>query len=80
MMSGQGADHSGRGKGAKGENEKVLRITLTKSPIGYSYRQKRTVRALGLRRMHQTVEQRDTPVIQGMIAKVRHLVTVEEGD
>lgn len=57
--------------------KKVLRITLTKSPIGYSYRQKRTVRALGLRRMHQTVEQDDTPVIRGMITKVSHLVTVE---
>jgi large subunit ribosomal protein L30 len=55
-----------------------LHITLTKSPIGYSYRQKQTVRALGLRRMHQTVEQDDTPAIRGMIAKVRHLVTVEE--
>jgi len=65
-----------RGKGRGGA--KVLRITLTKSPIGYSYRQKRTVRALGLRRMHQTVEQEDTPVIRGMIAKVSHLVTVEE--
>ncbi len=57
---------------------KVLRITLTKSPIGYSYRQKRTVRALGLRRMHQTVEHEDTPVIRGMISKISHLVTVEE--
>lgn len=57
---------------------RVLRITLTKSPIGYSYRQKRTVQALGLRRMHQTVEQEDTPAIRGMIAKVKHLVTVEE--
>jgi large subunit ribosomal protein L30 len=56
----------------------LLRITLTKSPIGYSYRQKRTVSALGLRRMHQAVEKEDTPVIRGMIAKVRHLVTVEE--
>jgi large subunit ribosomal protein L30 len=65
-----------KGKGIKGQ--KVLRITLTKSPIGYSYRQKRTVRALGLRRMRQTVEQEDTPVIRGMIAKVSHLVTVEE--
>jgi large subunit ribosomal protein L30 len=60
------------------KKDRRLRITLTKSPIGYSYRQKRTVRALGLRRMHQTVEQNDTPVIRGMIAKVEHLVTVEE--
>jgi len=57
---------------------RLLRITLTKSPIGYSYPQKRTVRALGLRRMHQAVEKQDTPVIRGMIAKVQHLVTVEE--
>lgn len=60
------------------KKEALLRITLTKSPIGYSERQKRTVRALGLRRMHQTVEQRDTPVLRGMIAKVKHLVTVDE--
>jgi large subunit ribosomal protein L30 len=60
------------------KNGRLLLITLTKSPIGYSFRQKRTVRALGLRRMHQTVEQQDTPVIRGMIAKVKHLVSVEE--
>jgi large subunit ribosomal protein L30 len=57
---------------------KTLRITLRKSPIGYSERQKRTVRALGLRKLNQSVEQADTPVIQGMIAKVEHLVDVEE--
>ncbi|OGO15835.1 MAG: 50S ribosomal protein L30 [Chloroflexi bacterium RBG_13_68_17] len=57
---------------------KTLRITLMRSPTGYSERQKRTVRALGLRRMHQTVEQADTPVVRGMIAKVVHLVKVEE--
>ena len=54
-----------------------LRITLAKSPIGYSFRQKRTVQALGLRRMHQTVERKDTPIIRGMVNRVRHLVTVE---
>ncbi len=58
--------------------EKRLRITLVRSPIGYSLRQKRTVRALGLRRLNQTVEQDDTPVVRGMIAKVSHLVRVEE--
>jgi large subunit ribosomal protein L30 len=57
---------------------KVLRITLTRSPIGYSQRHKATVRALGLRRLHQTVEQADTPALRGMIAKVNHLVEVEE--
>lgn len=57
---------------------KKLRITLTKSPIGYSYRQKRTVRALGLRKMQQTVERKDNPSVRGMVNRVRHLVTVEE--
>ncbi|MBE9507968.1 MAG: 50S ribosomal protein L30 [Chloroflexi bacterium] len=65
-------------KARRRKKEKLLRIRLTKSPIGYSDRQKRTVRALGLRRMHQSVEQKDTPVIRGMITKVSHLVTVEE--
>ncbi|MEA3375472.1 MAG: 50S ribosomal protein L30 [Anaerolineae bacterium] len=55
-----------------------LRITLSKSPVGYRREQKRTVRALGLRRMHQTVELSDTPTIRGMVNKVSHLVTVEE--
>ncbi len=58
--------------------QKTLRITLVKSPIGYDKRQKGTLRALGLRRMHQTVEHEDNPVIRGMVAKVRHLVRVEE--
>ncbi|NPA26822.1 MAG: 50S ribosomal protein L30 [Chloroflexi bacterium] len=57
---------------------KRLRITLVKSPIGYSKRQKETVRALGLRRLNQTVEHADTPMIRGMVAKVAHLVRVEE--
>jgi large subunit ribosomal protein L30 len=56
----------------------ALKVTLVKSPIGYSTRQKGTVRALGLRRMGQTVEHDDTPVIRGMIKKVSHLVNMEE--
>ncbi|OUC07996.1 50S ribosomal protein L30, partial [Litorilinea aerophila] len=44
---------------------KTLQITLVKSPIGYSKRQKATVEALGLRKLHQTVEKEDTPVIRG---------------
>jgi len=55
-----------------------LRITLVKSPIGYSQRQKGTVTALGLRRMNHSVVQADNPVIRGMIRKVSHLVEVEE--
>ena len=57
---------------------KTLRITLVKSPIGYSKRHKETVRALGLRRINQTVEQQDGPSLQGMLYKVNHLVRVEE--
>lgn len=57
---------------------KTLKITWVKSAIGYPARQKKTVRALGLRHLGQTVEHNDTPVIRGMINKVPHLVRVEE--
>lgn len=62
----------------KKSKEKILRITLVKSPIGYSERQKGTVRALGLRRLHQTVEKVDSPVLRGMVKSVSHLLQVEE--
>ena len=55
-----------------------IRVTLVRSPIGYPERQKRTVRALGLHRMHQTVEHADNPAVRGMVASVNHLVQVEE--
>ena len=58
--------------------EKYLRITLVKSPIGYSKEHKATIKSLGLRKMHQTVDQADTPVLRGMLYKVNHLVEVEE--
>jgi large subunit ribosomal protein L30 len=58
--------------------KKTLKITLVKSPIGYNQRQKGTVSALGLKKVNQTVEHADTAVIRGMIAKVSHLVQVEE--
>jgi large subunit ribosomal protein L30 len=63
---------------AKKAAEKKIRVTLVRSPIGYPEPQKRTVRALGLRRMHQTVEHTDSPALRGMITKVIHLVKVEE--
>ena len=59
-------------------SEQKLHIKWTKSSIGYSLRQKRTIRALGLRRLGDVVEQTDTPVIRGMIDKVSHLIQVEE--
>jgi len=57
---------------------KKLKITLIRSPIDYPRRQKDTVRALGLRKLHQTVIHNDTPQIRGMIEKVKHLIKVEE--
>ncbi len=62
----------------KKQKVKLLRIALTKSPIGYSQKHKDTVRSLGLRKMHQAVERPDSPELRGMLAKVSHLVTVEE--
>lgn len=55
-----------------------LAITLTRSVIGRKQDQRETVKALGLRKMHQTVEHQDNPAIRGMINKVAHLVTVKE--
>lgn len=55
----------------------TIRVTYRKSAIGYAADQKRTVAALGLRRLHQTVEHEATPSICGMVAKVRHLVAVD---
>ena len=57
---------------------KQLRITLVRSALGYSNKHKLTVRAMGLTRLHQTVVQADTPQLRGMLAKVGHMVTVEE--
>ena len=55
---------------------KKLRVTLTRSIIGLSPRQEATVKALGLRRMHQTVEHDDTETVRGMIFKVTHVLRV----
>jgi large subunit ribosomal protein L30 len=63
---------------AKKAAEKKLKITQIKSGIGFPADQKRTVRALGLKRMNDSVEQVDSPAIRGMIFKVKHLVKVEE--
>ena len=57
---------------------KMVKITLTKSTIGASPKQRAVVEALGLKKMHKTVELADTPATRGAIAKVSHLVTVEE--
>ncbi len=55
-----------------------IKITLTRSLIGYPQDQRRTVKALGLGKIRTYVIQEDTPTIRGMIHKVEHLVKVEE--
>lgn len=55
-----------------------LKITQVRSVIDRSERQKRTMQALGLRKIRQTVEHEDTPQIRGMIKKVDHLIEVQE--
>lgn len=57
---------------------KKLKITLTRSIIGLSPRQEATVKALGLRRMHQSVSHDDTATIRGMIAAVPHMLEVTD--
>jgi large subunit ribosomal protein L30 len=56
----------------------TLKITYVRSAIGHRYDQRETVRALGLRRLHQSVERPDSPQVRGMIRKVEHLLKVEE--
>jgi large subunit ribosomal protein L30 len=59
---------------------KKLRITLVRSPIGYAKRQKRTIDALGLRKVNQVVEKPDNGATRGMVESVAHLVECEEID
>ncbi len=56
----------------------TVKVTLKKSTIGEKPKTRATVEGLGLRKINQTVEQTDSPSLRGMLAKVRHLVEVEE--
>jgi len=58
--------------------DKMVKVTLIKSPIGSTPHQKKVVEALGLKKMHQSVELIDSPVTRGACNKVAHLVSVEE--
>jgi large subunit ribosomal protein L30 len=60
------------------KTERRLKITQVRSRIGGKQNQRDTLRTLGLRRIGQSVQREDTPQVRGMIAKVTHLVTVEE--
>ena len=55
-----------------------LKVTLVKSPIGAVPKQVKTIEALGLKKMHKTVELPDNPAVRGMIWHVKHLDKVEE--
>ena len=57
---------------------KKVRITWVRSAIGYSVKHKATIRALGLHRLHQSVELVDNPALRGMLVKVNHLVQIDE--
>ena len=57
---------------------KIIRVTQIRSAIGFPKDQKATVKALGLRRLHQTVEHKDTPALRGMLNKIIHLLKIEE--
>jgi large subunit ribosomal protein L30 len=63
---------------AKTAAGKTIKVTLVRSPIGFPIPQKATVQALGLHRINQTVEHKDSPAVRGMLMKVIHLVRVEE--
>jgi large subunit ribosomal protein L30 len=58
----------------------MLKVTQVRSVIGTKRNQRETLRSLGLRKIRQSVVRDDTPQVRGMIATVRHLVTVEEVD
>ena len=61
-----------------GKTRKKIKITLTRSPIGRQEKQHKVLRGLGLRKLGRSVVREDTPAIRGMVAKVNHLVKVEE--
>lgn len=67
-----------KAKGRRKKKKTTMRIKWVKSSIGYSQRQKATIKSLGLKRLGDTVEWKDDPVTRGMIDRVRHLVEVEE--
>ena len=57
-------------------SDNKVKVTLVKSVIGTKQSHRATVRGLGLRRLHHTVELQDTPAVRGMVTKVHHLLTV----
>jgi large subunit ribosomal protein L30 len=64
----------------RGGKNTALKVTQVRSTIGSKRNQRETLRTLGLRKIRQSVVREDSPSVRGMIATVRHLVTVEEVD
>jgi large subunit ribosomal protein L30 len=60
------------------KKETTLMVTLVRSPIGYSKKQKATLKALGLKKVNQCVTVKNNEAVRGMVEKVAHLVTVDE--
>jgi len=65
-------------RSATSTSKKTLRVKQVRSGIGFTQRQRQTLRGLGLRRMLQVVELEDTPAVRGMITSIAHLVEVQE--
>jgi large subunit ribosomal protein L30 len=63
---------------AKDSTERMLKVTLVRSTIGRPSDQEAAAKSLKLRKLHQTVELPDTPSVRGQVAKIQHLVTVDE--
>jgi large subunit ribosomal protein L30 len=63
---------------AKESTERTLKVTLVRSTIGRPSDQEAAAKSLKLRKLHQTVELPDTPSVRGQVAKIQHLVTVDE--
>ncbi|TVR21153.1 MAG: 50S ribosomal protein L30 [Anaerolineaceae bacterium] len=62
------------------ESERTIRVTLVRSPIGYTKDQRRTAEALGLHKMNASRVHKETPQIRGMVRKISHLLRIEEVD
>lgn len=59
-------------------SKKNITITLIKSPIGSSAKQRKILESLGIKRINKTISHKNTPEILGMIKKVKHLISIEE--
>ena len=67
-----------KAKPGQAKSGKTIRVTLLRSPINTNASHRATVRGLGLRRLHHTVELEDTPAVRGMINKVGYLLRLED--